>query len=132
MFDYSMEMFYLLVMIMIDPERVGGYSMQQHKLTQEHWRKHATQLGLMQQQQEFDEKNVFDVAFVELLKQNQTREFPRIGTFIRFSLMKLLTAGKAKNDIAKIAKQDAMIFPILKYLFKFSLMNNSLSYHVTG
>jgi hypothetical protein len=29
--------------------------------------------------------------------------------------MKLLTAGKAKNDIAKIAKKDAMIFPILQY-----------------
>jgi hypothetical protein len=34
--------------------------------------------------------------------------------------MKLLTAGKAKNDIAKIAKKDAMIFPILQYSFIFS------------
>jgi hypothetical protein len=45
-------------------------------MNQEHWHKHARLLGLMWQRQEFDERNVFVVVFVELLKQNQNREFP--------------------------------------------------------
>jgi hypothetical protein len=54
-------------------------------MNQEHWHKHAKLLGLKLQRQEFDERNVFVVVFVGLLKQNQSREFPRIIISLSFS-----------------------------------------------
>ncbi len=51
--------------------------MLQHMMNLVHLHKHAMQLELMLQLQVFDEKNVFVVVFVELLKQNLNREFPK-------------------------------------------------------
>jgi hypothetical protein len=50
--------------------------MLQHMMNLVHLHKHAMQLVLMLQLLEFDEKNVFVVVFVELLKQNQNQEYP--------------------------------------------------------
>jgi hypothetical protein len=88
-------------------------------MNQVHWHIHAKRLELMLLRQEFDEKNVFVVVFVELLKQNQNRECPKLSQeLISIMLIPILTAGKAKNEIAKIAKNEAMIFPTLKYSFE--------------
>jgi len=77
MFDYLLEMFYESMIINLDQQHVNIYSMLQHMMNLVHLHKHAMQLELMLQLQVFDEKNVFAVVFVELLKQNPNQEFPK-------------------------------------------------------
>jgi hypothetical protein len=77
MIDYLAQTFYVLVILNVNQQHVNKYSMLQHKLNLVHSHRHAMQLELMLQQLVFDEKNVFDVVFVELLMQNQNQGFPR-------------------------------------------------------
>jgi hypothetical protein len=78
MFDDLLVLFCLLVRLNLDQPHINKYSMLQRKLIQVHLHKHAMPLGLMLLQLVFVVKNVFDVVFVELSKQNQNRVFPGI------------------------------------------------------
>jgi hypothetical protein len=66
MIDYSLEMFYYVVIINFYQQHVNKYSKLQDMMNQVHWHKHAMLLELMLLQLEFVEKNVFVVVFVEL------------------------------------------------------------------
>lgn len=59
-------------------QRVNKYSMSQYMTNRVNMHIHAMPLELMLLRQEFDERNVFDVVFAELLKQSQNRECPKI------------------------------------------------------